>query len=198
MIWYRHDRRSAYRRPTIVDGDLIRQAGDYPSPAVPYRPVRRTLGADRADVVGLARGPGGVGDLADTTRLAGDCERDRVCQPHRDCVGVPAARLPAVQDGAWLLCFVGEGRAHRGDPRRVAGQGSPGGRPGRRAHRGDPGRADSQDLGQRAGTLPRNRRGQLSGASVIPGRRTPPWWEGGPARDNYRFSRKARRPSVGR
>src|SRR5258706_5743089 len=99
MIWYRHGRPSGYRRPTIVDGDLVRQADDYPSPAVPYRPVRRPLGADRADAVGLARGPDRVGDLTNTTRLAGDRERDPVRQPHPDCVGVSAARLPAVQDG---------------------------------------------------------------------------------------------------
>jgi hypothetical protein len=61
---------------------------------------------------------------------------------------------------ARLLCPLGEGRHRRGDPRRVAWQGPPGGRPFGRTHRGDPGRADGKDVGQRARTFTGNRRRQ--------------------------------------
>jgi hypothetical protein len=103
MIWYRHGVPIAGRCPTIVDVGLVRRAGEYPSPAIPHRSVRRPLGADRADAVGLASPTGRVGDREDTTRPAGDRERDPLRQPDRDRVGVSAARLPAVQDGVRLL-----------------------------------------------------------------------------------------------
>jgi len=60
---------------------------------------------------------------------------------------------------------------------------------------------DSQSV-KAAETVARSSRGfdagNYPGCSVMPGRAHPPWRVGGPARDNYRFSRKARRLSVGR
>src|SRR6266545_7981839 len=90
IVWYKHGGRLGDGDPTTVDPDLVPQHDEHTTTAVPHRSVRRPLGADRADAVGLARGPSRVGNLANTTRPAGDRQRHPVCQP----TGVPWEYLP--------------------------------------------------------------------------------------------------------
>ncbi|EFE72009.1 LOW QUALITY PROTEIN: transposase, partial [Streptomyces viridosporus ATCC 14672] len=122
--------------------------------------LRRPLGLDRTGLHRLASQANRTRHGGPGARPAGDRQRDPVCQPHRHPVGVPAARLPAVQDRLRLLRQVGSRRHHPTGPRPVTRQDPAGPRPQQGAHGGRDRRAEREDLGKRGRDQSGHRRRQ--------------------------------------